>query len=53
MYVRTEAAVQGTVAQGTGVLLAKVDVKCTYHNMPVHPDDWWLMGMQWEGALLQ
>ena len=31
--------------------MAKVDVKSAYCNIPVHPDDRWLMGMLWEGSL--
>ena len=31
--------------------MAKVDVKSAYHNIPVHPEDRWMMGMMWEGAL--
>ena len=31
--------------------MAKVDVKNAYRNVPVHPDDRWLMGRLWEGAL--
>ena len=36
---------------GKGALLAKVDIRSAYRNVPVHPDDRWLMGMMWEGAL--
>ena len=36
---------------GKGALMAKVDVRSAYRNVPVHPDDRWLMGMMWEGAL--
>ena len=31
--------------------MAKVDIKSTYRNVSVHPDDRWMMGMLWEGAL--
>ena len=31
--------------------MAKVDAKSAYCNVPVHPDDRWLMGMMWDGAL--
>ena len=36
---------------GQGALLAKIDIKSAYWNVPIHPDDRWLMGMSWEGAL--
>ena len=31
--------------------MGKVDVKTAYRNIPIHPDDWWLLGMRWEGGL--
>ena len=34
---------------GCGTLMAKVDVKTAYCMVPVHPDDCYLLGMQWEG----
>lgn len=34
---------------GRGALLAKSDVKNAYRQVPVHPDDRWLLGMQWQG----
>lgn len=34
-----------------GTLLAKIDVKSAYRNISVHPDDRWLMGLQWDGSL--
>ena len=27
--------------------LAKMDIAHAYRNVPVHPDDWFLLGMQW------
>ncbi len=47
-YVRVDAAAKGICTFGRGSLLAKVDVKSAYQNVPVHPDNWWLMGMLWE-----
>lgn len=31
--------------------MAKADVKNTYRIVPVHLQDWWQLGMQWNGAL--
>jgi hypothetical protein len=31
------------------IRLSKVDVKSAYRLVPVHPDDWHLLGMQWRG----
>ena len=36
---------------GRDSLLAKVDVRSTYRNVPVHPEDRWMLGMLWEGGL--
>ena len=42
---------KGIVLYGAGVLLAKIDVKNAYRNIPIHPDDRWLMELRWEGSL--
>ena len=34
---------------GVNAYTAKLDIKQAYRNMPVHPQDWWLLGMQWQG----
>ena len=36
---------QAVVAKGRGALMAKIDVKSAYQNVPIHPEDWWLIGM--------
>ena len=36
---------------GCGALMAKVDVKAAYRMVPVHPEDRYLLGMQWDGKL--
>ena len=38
--------------KGRGTELAKLDVKHTYRNIPVHPKDRHLLGMFWEGEML-
>ena len=50
-YVSVTDAAQGVVEQGRGALMAKVDVRSAYRNIPVHPEDRWMMGMLWDGAL--
>lgn len=40
-------AAQAVVAKGGGTPMAKVDVKSAYQNVPIHPEDRWLMGMLW------
>ena len=34
-----------------GALMAKVGVKAVYRMVPVHPDDRYLLGMQWNGKV--
>ena len=50
-YVSVEDAAKGVMAKGRGALMAKVDVQSAYRNVPIHPEDRWLMGMLWEGGL--
>ena len=42
-------AVQLILKLGPGTQLAKLDIKQAYRNVPVHPQDRWLLGMQWQG----
>ena len=32
------------------MMLAKLDLENAYQIVPVHPDDQWLLGMEWEGG---
>ena len=50
-YVTVWDAAQAVAAKGRGALMAKVDVKSAYRNVPIHPHDRWLMGTLWEGSL--
>lgn len=50
-YVTVVEAAQAVVGMGKGALLAKVDVKSAYQNVPIHLHNRWLMGMLWEGSL--
>ena len=43
---RSGASAQG----GQRAEMAKADVKKVYRNVPVHLDDRWLLGMEWQGA---
>ena len=49
-YVSVESAAQAVLRLGRGALLAKVDIRSAYRNIPVHPDDRWLLGLYWDGA---
>jgi len=50
-YVSVDDAAREVFRQGQHSLMAKVDIKSAYRNIPVHPDDRWLLGMQWGGAV--
>ena len=50
-YAKVEEATEELVKQGRNSWMAKVDVKSAYRIVPVHLQDWWLLGMQWNGAL--
>ena len=39
------------MAKGLGSQLAKVDIQSAYRTIPVHLEDWNLLGMSWENAL--
>ena len=49
-YVSVDDTADGIVRLGMGALLAKIDIKSAYRNVPIHPDDRWLMGMYWDDA---
>ena len=50
-YVGVKDAAEGIRMFGVGAQLAKVDIKRAYRNIPVHPEDRWMLGMRWEGGL--
>ncbi len=50
-YVSVQEAAQRVLRLGRGALLAKVDIRSAYRNLPVHPDDRWLLGLRWEGGI--
>ena len=49
-YVSVEDAAQSVLKLGQGTLMAKMDIRNAYRNIPVHPDDRWLLGMSWQGG---
>ena len=50
-YVSVESAAQTVLQLGRGTLLAKLDIRDAYRNIPVHPEDRWLLGMSWRGEV--
>ena len=50
-YVSVDDVVACALKEGKGALLAKMDVKQAYRNIPVHPSDRACLGMSWEGMV--
>ena len=50
-YASVEDAAQSVLRLGSGTLMAKMDIRNAYRNVPVHPDDRWLLGMTWRHAV--
>ena len=48
-YTSVDTVVEYIVCTGPGTQLAKVDIRQAYRNVPVHPSDRHLLGMQWKG----
>jgi len=48
-YTSVEEVVGRVMELGSGALVAKADVRAAYRNVPVHPRDRWLLGMEWKG----
>ena len=47
-YVRVDDVAKQLLELGPGALMAKMDIKSAYRIVPVHPQDRFLLGMQWE-----
>ena len=50
-YVKVEDAAREVATQGHNTWMAKIDVQQAYRNVPIHPQDRWLLGMLWEGKI--
>lgn len=50
-YVSVEEGIRLMLKKGKGALLAKLDVQAAYRQIPVHPDDRWLLGTRWENGV--
>ena len=48
-YMRVDDVISGIMSFGQGALLAKFDVESAYQNIPVHPEDRYLLEMKWQG----
>ena len=47
-YMKVDDIIDGIMSLGRGTLLEKFDVESAYH-IPIHPNDHYLLGMQWQG----
>ena len=50
-YVKIKDMVHQLLKLGPGAELEKLDIKSTYKIAPVHPQDRYLLGMQWNGQV--
>ena len=50
-YTSVDDAVRLILQKGYGAQLAKLDMESAYRQVPVHPDDRFLLGMKWKGNL--
>ena len=48
-YIRLDEIIRMIAAHGIGALMAKFDVESAYRNVPVHPEDRYLLGLKWRG----
>ena len=50
-YVKVDDAAREIEKQGHNTWMAKIDIQHAYRIVPIHPEDRWLLGMQWQGNL--
>ena len=50
-YVSVDHVTQVLARLGRGSFMSKVDIRSAYRTVPVHPEDRWLLGMEWDGQL--
>ena len=48
-YVTVDHAIRAIQRLGRGAYMAKTDIESAFRLFPVHPTDWELLGMCWEG----
>ena len=46
-----DTAINHMIKLGPGALLAKMDIKSTFHLLPVHPTDCRLLAMEWNRGI--
>ena len=50
-YASVAQAASLVKSLGRGALMAKVDLSSAYRRVPVHPDDQYLLGLEWQGVV--
>ena len=50
-YMSVNDVAKVVVQMGEGALLGKTDVQSAYRIIPIHPEDRWLLGTQWQGRV--
>ena len=45
-FVKVDDIIDGIMQYGRGTLMAKFDIESAYCNIPVHSDDWSLLGIK-------
>ena len=48
-YTTIDNAIHAIQALGKGAFMPKTDIQSAFRLFPVHPEDWELLGMKWEG----
>ena len=51
-YASVDDAAEFVFRSGRETQMAKLDIKSAYRNVPIHPHDRFLLGMQWQGEML-
>ena len=51
-YVSVDDVASSTAGLRRGALLAKIDIESAYRLVPVHPDNRYLLGIQWKGKIV-
>ena len=51
-YTSIDDVMNCILVLGRGSLMAKMDIKQAYRNIPVHPEDQPLLGVKWTGECL-
>ena len=49
-YASVDDAISHILRKGRGTQLAKLDLESAYRNIPVHPEDRHLLGMEWKDS---